>query len=1061
MPAPSHKPVEAMKSQSSPYKTKLNRLGIAFFFDEHNIIDEYMFYLMQETMPFVSRMIFVVNGSIDKPSIARLKAMGCEVLLRPNEGFDVAAYKHGLEHVGYDKVATYDEVILFNHTFYGPIFPFSEMYQEMESRDCDFWGITSHKQMVPNPFTGEGILPRHINSHFIAVRKSMASAPAFRKYWETMPEIKTYTDSVLKHESRFTNEFIGLGYTCSIYDNDEDYGSPYPCFINVDLSIQRRCPILKRRIFFQDPIFLEQNGIDLAEALDLIREKSDYDEGLIWPNIVRTAKLRTLNTNAIRTRILGDLSQPGERKRERVKRVAVCAHIFYTEMIEELLELTNRIPMPYDFIATTDSESKVEAIKQGLEGAPNIRNVIVRVVKVNRGRDMSSLFITCRDLFLDDNYDLVCRLHTKKSPQVDQARSGLFKRHLFENLLATEGYVENVLDMFEREPWIGLAVPPVVHISYTTLGNAWFSNKPRAQEMAKALDLKVHLDDSTPVGAFGTMFWFRPKALRKLFAHPFKYEDFNAEPHHVDGGLAHVLERLIAYVAQDAGYVTEQILSQKQAGHNYAVLEFKFEKLAAHFPGTFLWQDQFLKKWAAAGWPISAPGAGTGDAPYKGAFWNERWRERDDAETEPAQDSLVSAYKAISGAWRDRYIERIAKPRRGRSVAALTPEAVAKVCKFIRRMPYYFSVWAGDDLEKAVSRYLSFGWLAGDELLCIFDPGYYLSTYPDVLEAGVHPLVHYVEHGSKELRNPHPLFNAAYCMAQLRQHSLVKSGHPLIDYLALPLPEPVQPHPLFDPSFYSAMYPEVAPAQINMFAHYLKYGAKQGRSPHALFDGGFYLETHPHLRDESINALAHYLLVGSAANHDPHPLFDVDYYRERHGALIAPGTDPLEDFVLNGQDGSRDPHPLFNAAFYCKANRARLPAGINPLAHYMTVGFKEGFKLGSIFDDVAYLNKYNELRDAGMNPLHHYVLHGSKERRIPNPLFDEGYYLGTYPEVAATGLLGIQHYLKHGAAKGYNPGPDFDTQFYLSHSPEIATLGLNPLAHYTSSGKAEGRKPKP
>ena len=27
----------------------------------------------------------------------------------------------------------------------------------------------------------------------------------------------------------------------------------------------------------------------------------------------------------------------------------------------------------------------------------------------------------------------------------------------------------------------------------------------------------MHLDPDTPVGAFGTMFWFRPKALRKLF----------------------------------------------------------------------------------------------------------------------------------------------------------------------------------------------------------------------------------------------------------------------------------------------------------------------------------------------------------------------------------------------------------------------------------------------------------------------------------------------------------------------------------------------------------------
>ena len=57
-------------------------------------------------------------------------------------------------------------------------------------------------------------------------------------------------------------------------------------------------------------------------------------------------------------------------------------------------------------------------------------------------------------------------------------------------------------------------------------------------------------------------------------------DDYNAEPHHVDGGLAHVQERLICYVAQDAGYTTEQIISSHLAGWNYAMMEYKLQKLS-------------------------------------------------------------------------------------------------------------------------------------------------------------------------------------------------------------------------------------------------------------------------------------------------------------------------------------------------------------------------------------------------------------------------------------------------------------------------------------------------
>jgi rhamnosyltransferase len=332
---------------------------------------------------------------------------------------------------------------------------------------------------------------------------------------------------------------------------------------------------------------------------------STYDPALIWRNIVRTAELRKLNTNAALTSILPDV---------RIKsgslpdygRVAVCAHVYYTDMVEELLSLTDNIPCSYDFIATTDTQAKKEIIEKTVSGRKNVHNVIVRVVEQNRGRDMSSLFITCRDLFLEDHYDLVCRLHTKKSPQVAAGVANMFKRHMFENLLNSPGYTTNVLDMFHDQPWIGVAVPPLVHIAFPTMGHVWFNNRGTAEHLKTALDLKINFDPDTPVGAFGTMFWFRPKALRKLFAHPWLWSDFNAEPRHIDGGLAHVLERMICYVAQDAGYSTQQILSAHLAGRNFAMLEYKLQKFSATLPNAdFTGQFYFLDHWRRLGYPTS------------------------------------------------------------------------------------------------------------------------------------------------------------------------------------------------------------------------------------------------------------------------------------------------------------------------------------------------------------------------------------------------------------------------------------------------------------------------
>lgn len=73
-----------------------------------------------------------------------------------------------------------------------------------------------------------------------------------------------------------------------------------------------------------------------------------------------------------------------------------------------------------------------------------------------------------------------------------------------------------------------------------------------------------------------------------------------------------------------------------------------------------------------------------------------------------------------------------------------------------------------------------------------FDPTFYLKEYKDVAEAAIDPLIHYVDYGAAEDRNPSPLFNTKY---------------------------------------YVKTTPEGLEKRINPLLHYLKHGMHEGRSP--------------------------------------------------------------------------------------------------------------------------------------------------------------------------------------------------------------------------------------
>lgn len=585
----------------------MRRLCIFSFYDSKGVVDDYVVHFLEELGKFTEKTLVYVNGGLKPESARRLEQVAHEVVIRPNTGFDVLAYKDGLQETGFGR--DYDEVLLVNHTCYGPIFPFSELFTEMERRDCDFWGVTAHQQVTPNPFTGIGTLPYHLNANFIAVRSRMLRSSAFHRYWKAISGKPTYEEAILEHEAIFTQHFRSAGFVCESYLDCGKYGTDYPALLDVDETLADRNPLLKRRLFFQEPSHLEHYSVDLPRALDIVNRSSNYDMGMAWRNAMRSTELRTIVTNAGLTSIFPDIRIAGDTPTNRWGRVAICAHVYYPDMVEELLALGDNIPCQYDFIATTDTEEKKAAIERAAAAHGNVGKAIVLVMEQNRGRDMAGLFITCRDLFLEDRYDVVCRLHTKKTPHLHTGRGNVFKRHMFDNLLNSPGYTANVLDMFAAKPWVGVAAPSIVQISFGTLGHAWGCNRARTLEVAERLGIDVKFDPYTPVGTFGSMFWFRPKALRKLFAHPWQWTDFEPEPYPLDGSLGHALERLITYAAQDAQYTTEQILSTHLAEWNFVILEYKLQKLSSALPNAdFSSQANFLYNWknASTGLPLPA-----------------------------------------------------------------------------------------------------------------------------------------------------------------------------------------------------------------------------------------------------------------------------------------------------------------------------------------------------------------------------------------------------------------------------------------------------------------------
>ena len=576
----------------------MKRAGIFLFYDPEGKVDDYILGCLGSLQQHMDYLLVVSNSPLDETNRKRLESVSSEVMERKNVGYDVGAYRDGLRHLGWDHLGDYDELVLFNYTFFAPIHPWAGLFERTDKWDTDFWGITEHDEVRPHPFLPKLVMPRHIQSHWIAVRSSLSATKDWRTYWEDMPPIESYNDSIQWHESRFTGYFNALGYRHEVAYNVDDYPSANPVFDNASLLLQDGCPILKRRNLFHNPLHLDRFAIIGADMLEQARA-AGYDTDLILSNLARTSKPRDLVTNAGLTWVVPQ-SASGETYAAAAKqKVLAVAHIFYADMAEEILQRLSVLPKGYYLVATTSNEenqAQIRAVMEryGVEGE-------VRVVASNRGRDIGAFLVDCNDVLASDKWDIVVKIHSKKSVQDDYNAAQLFKTHLYDNLLNSRAHVANILAEFAAHPALGMVLAPLPHMGYPTMGHAWFTNREPAQAVAKRLGINVPFDKDMPLATYGSMFIARPQALAKLVNAGFKPENFPVEGGYKDGSLAHVLERLMAYAALSEGFYVRPVLAPKWAEVYYGYLEYKLAAVSSFLPPFTIDQVPYLK---AHGGPI-------------------------------------------------------------------------------------------------------------------------------------------------------------------------------------------------------------------------------------------------------------------------------------------------------------------------------------------------------------------------------------------------------------------------------------------------------------------------
>ena len=543
-----------------------------------NISDQYVWDILRHYQTAFDSLVLVCSA---KPEMTEFCLRpDDDVLIWPRKEINRLDYAGVLTQIGWDNLKVWDEIVITDDRLMGPVNSLQEMLSQMEKKtELSFWGLTAcnyayAKKKPAERKDDEKLF--YIPFRFIVFRKELLNDDAFRDIWERTKDLKNHFDTEEELEYTFTKWMKDANYQWDTYIRTPEDRYDIADFLLEDpvRAVKGEgCPLFLKESFTcsQMKYITTSAGEQTGELLRFLRQETDYDTSMIWKTLIRTEHQDDITRTLRMTYVLP--SEDSLEEGKSTQRIALVMHLYYMDLLEETLHYAASMPENADIYIFTCSQEKAEKISSKFSALPNHKKI---QTTLNRGRDVGSFLVETADL--QGKYDLICFYHDKKSGHVRPHSAGAsFAFKTAECVLCTKKYVQNVIRLFEKEPFLGMVSGPTPNhgVFIDQLGNEWGANYVHTRKLAEELKIKVPMaEDHWPAIGLGDVFWYRTRAMEPMFRKKWKYEDFPEEPVDVDGTILHAIERAYPFAVQEAGYLPGRVMPDRLAALEISNLEF-------------------------------------------------------------------------------------------------------------------------------------------------------------------------------------------------------------------------------------------------------------------------------------------------------------------------------------------------------------------------------------------------------------------------------------------------------------------------------------------------------
>ena len=236
-----------------------------------------------------------------------------------------------------------------------------------------------------------------------------------------------------------------------------------------------------------------------------------------------------------------------------ISKVAVQAHIFYEDLIKDIINKINNIPIKYDLFITTTSIKIKNQIKKYISKYSNSNKYEIVIIE-NKGRDVLPLLTQLKNKI--KYYKYLCHIHSKKS-KTSPIIGIQWRNYLYNNLLGNSEIVSEIISDFENIYKLGFIYPEtfyeIIRLSFILTKKTKYYMK----YIIKRLFSYTNIGNIIEFPA-GNMFWAKVTAIYQIFELNFNNK-FDNERDQTNDTIMHGIERIWLYLVKINGFFYKKI----------------------------------------------------------------------------------------------------------------------------------------------------------------------------------------------------------------------------------------------------------------------------------------------------------------------------------------------------------------------------------------------------------------------------------------------------------------------------------------------------------------------